>query len=660
MILDVELYESIKSKTLLINEISVDKLNVNIAQNKEEFDLINLVKQKKVEQEETLDTQENNLAFILKNFTLKNSKINFLKDNDYKIVISNINNTLTNLSNLSSVKKDAKNILNFNIDENTNFKSFTSIKNKEFKEFEINSNLDISKIDLKKLAYYKKELLGDIKIYSIFLDTKVNIKYKTQNNELVVTTKDTNITNIDLSKSSNIEFKANSLFLDSSEFNMNKNKLILGDINLNNSDISYVLENNLKEDVQKNDTNEKVKETTKETSKENEFILISKEIKINNTNLDFEDKTLSTIPFKTNIEELNGFISSINTREHIISDLKLEGDINKYAKVNIDAKVNLNDVKILSDIDLKIQNLAINDFTPYSRQFIAQDIDDGKLDVDLKYNISKSNLDAKNNIIIKEIVLGKTHEIDGVDTLPLAIAIALLEDSNKEIEINLPVTGNLNNPEFSVAPIIWKAFTNLILKAITAPFSLLGSIFDFNDDEINKVVFNLNETKISPIQKEPLDKLVKILTNRPNMALEYSYIYSSVLEKQEIIEEKYKKFLELKPKSQTLKEYLLHDYKKFKVKDEKSYDELMKKYKNTKKEEAKDKKLVEFLKKNYKENIEVKTQDYEELAIKRAQNIKTYLLENKVKNEQVKINEEFLDESSEKETIIINFKVNSI
>ncbi len=660
MILDVELYESIKSKTLLINEISVDKLNVNIAQNKEEFDLINLVKQKKVEQEETLDTQENNLAFILKNFTLKNSKINFLKDNDYKIVISNINNTLTNLSNLSSVKKDAKNILNFNIDENTNFKSFTSIKNKEFKEFEINSNLDISKIDLKKLAYYKKELLGDIKIYSIFLDTKVNIKYKTQNNELVVTTKDTNITNIDLSKSSNIEFKANSLFLDSSEFNMNKNKLILGDINLNNSDISYVLENNLKEDVQKNDTNEKVKETTKETSKENEFILISKEIKINNTNLDFEDKTLSTIPFKTNIEELNGFISSINTREHIISDLKLEGDINKYAKVNIDAKVNLNDVKILSDIDLKIQNLAINDFTPYSRQFIAQDIDDGKLDVDLKYNISKSNLDAKNNIIIKEIVLGKTHEIDGVDTLPLAIAIALLEDSNKEIEINLPVTGNLNNPEFSVAPIIWKAFTNLILKAITAPFSLLGSIFDFNDDEINKVVFNLNETKISPIQKEPLDKLVKILTNRPNMALEYSYIYSSVLEKQEIIEEKYKKFLELKPKSQTLKEYLLHDYKKFKVNDEKSYDELMKKYENTEKEEAKDKKLVEFLKKNYKENIEVKTQDYEELAIKRAQNIKTYLLENKVKNEQVKINEEFLDESSEKETIIINFKVNSI
>jgi hypothetical protein len=660
VILDVELYESIKSKTLLINEISVDKLNVNIAQNKEEFDLINLVKQKKVEQEETLDTQENNLAFILKNFTLKNSKINFLKDNDYKIVISNINNTLTNLSNLSSVKKDAKNILNFNIDENTNFKSFTSIKNKEFKEFEINSNLDISKIDLKKLAYYKKELLGDIKIYSIFLDTKVNIKYKTQNNELVVTTKDTNITNIDLSKSSNIEFKANSLFLDSSEFNMNKNKLILGDINLNNSDISYVLENNLKEDVQKNDTNEKVKETTKETSKENEFILISKEIKINNTNLDFEDKTLSTIPFKTNIEELNGFISSINTREHIISDLKLEGDINKYAKVNIDAKVNLNDVKILSDIDLKIQNLAINDFTPYSRQFIAQDIDDGKLDVDLKYNISKSNLDAKNNIIIKEIVLGKTHEIDGVDTLPLAIAIALLEDSNKEIEINLPVTGNLNNPEFSVAPIIWKAFTNLILKAITAPFSLLGSIFDFNDDEINKVVFNLNETKISPIQKEPLDKLVKILTNRPNMALEYSYIYSSVLEKQEIIEEKYKKFLELKPKSQTLKEYLLHDYKKFKVNDEKSYDELMKKYENTEKEEAKDKKLVEFLKKNYKENIEVKTQDYEELAIKRAQNIKTYLLENKVKNEQVKINEEFLDESSEKETIIINFKVNSI
>ena len=577
---------------------------------------------------------------MLASFKLENSSINFEKDENYNIEISNINNHLTNLGNTVN---EAKNILSFKIDNNSNISTNTIIKNSDFKDFEILSDIDLANIDLKKLSDYKKEFLANINIKSLVLGSKVNIDFKTKDQALIIKTKDTKISKINILKDKEIDFKAKELLVENSELNLKENRLKIGDINLNSSDISYVYfktQNDNKTD--KKDTNSKEDST---------FAILTNEIKINNTKLNFEDKTLR-VPFKVLVHDINGFVSSINTKKNLISDLKINGVINKYATSEINAKVNLNNLKIFSDIDFKIKNLSINDFTPYSREFIAQDIDEGKLDLNLKYNIENSNLNAKKNIIISKIKLGKTYEIKGVETLPLGIAIALLEDSNDVIKINLPISGNLDDPEFSIAPIVWKAFANLIFKAATAPFSLLGTIFNFGNDEINKISFEFNQINIGPIQKETLDKLIEILTNRPNMALEYGNVYNKELEKNQIIEEKYNNFIKMKNEKISLKDFLFANY--LKMNKEEKAQKLLRDY------EKKEDDLLKFLIKHTKENIIVSNEDYQKIALLRSKNIKEYLIKNGVSEKQIIVDEEFIEESLQKDSIIIEFKVNTL
>ncbi len=736
VILDVDLINSISSKTILANDILVDNLVLNIKENiNNEINLLNLVKPKEngleKNQTENESTQNTNIDFLISKFDLTNATINFtkeLKENNYKIRITNINNSL---KNLGSKTNEAINILTLNIDEKTSIKTETSILHNNFSSIVVDSNVNISNLDIKKLSDYKKELFKDIDLKELLLNSDFKIKYEVDKNNLQVDSKKLLLTNLDVylnnktdikskkinlndtkltldnksninleiknlninntnvndkpsillknkdlslndislafnetnkklsikdilissldfKQDKNIDVELNNLNLDTLDFDINNNFLQLGKTKLTNANIKYIHFNKKDENLKNEKINEKV---SKSESVENKFFIKTDNLNIIQSKLYFEDRTLE-VPFITEITDLKGFVSKINTQNNTISDLSVNGVIDKYATANIDAKVNLNNVKILSDIDFKIKNLPIKSFTPYSKKYIAQDLDGGKLDVNLKYNIENSNLDAKNNVLITKIELGKKYEDENATSLPLGIAIALLEDTNDKIEINLPVTGNLDDPEFSIAPIVWKAFTNLILKAITAPFSLLGAIFDFGDDEINKLSFQFNETTITPIQKETLDKLVKVLTNRPNMALEYKHLYNSNLEKNKIINEKYEKFILNKPKNIKEKEYLLNYYKT--KNDDKKIAQLIKDF------DKKEKELLEFLKNYIKENIKITKSDFEKIAISRSENIKQYLLKNGVKQNQIHIINEFVEETLQNDSIIIEFKVNTI
>ena len=736
VILDVDLINSISSKTILANDTLVDNLVLNIKENiNNEINLLNLVKPKEnvVEKNQTENesTQNTNIDFLISKFNLTNATINFtkeLKENNYKIRITNINNSLKNLGSKTS---EAINILTLNIDEKTSIKTETSILHNNFSRIVVNSNVNISNLDIKKLSDYKKELLKDIDLKELLLNSDFKIKYEVDKNNLQVDSKKLLLTNLDVNlnnktdikskkinlnntkltldnksninleiknlninntnvndkpsillknkdlslndislafnetnkklsikdilissldfkQDKNIDVELNNLNLDTLDFDINNNFLQLGKTKLTNANLKYIHLNKKDDNLKNEKISEKV---SKSESVENKFFIKTDNLNIIQSKLYFEDRTLE-VPFITEITDLKGFVSKINTQNNTISDLSVNGVIDKYATANIDAKVNLNNVKILSDIDFKIKNLPIKSFTPYSKKYIAQDLDGGKLDVNLKYNIENSNLDAKNNVVITKIELGKKYEDENATSLPLGIAIALLEDTNDKIEINLPVTGNLDDPEFSIAPIVWKAFTNLILKAITAPFSLLGAIFDFGDDEINKLSFQFNETTITPIQKETLDKLVKVLTNRPNMALEYKHSYNSNLEKNKIINEKYEKFILNKPKNIKVKEYLLNYYKT--KNDDKKIAQLNKDF------DKKEKELLEFLKNYFKENIKVTKSEFEKIAISRSENIKQYLLKNGVKQNQIHIINEFVEETLQNESIIIEFKVNTI
>jgi hypothetical protein len=158
--------------------------------------------------------------------------------------------------------------------------------------------------------------------------------------------------------------------------------------------------------------------------------------------------------------------------------------------------------------------------TPYSGKFAGRKIDSGKLSVDLKYKIDKSQLAGDNQIVVERLTLGeKVESPDAVD-LPLDLAVALLEDSNGVIALGLPVSGNLDSPEFSYGALIWKAVVNLLTKIVTSPFRALGALLPGGGEEtFNAVAFEAGRPDVPPPEKEKLAKLAGALQKRPQLKL---------------------------------------------------------------------------------------------------------------------------------------------
>ena len=473
------------------------------------------------------------------NSALKKDKIVFEDEKlKLKITTNNLGLELSKLSIFDEISFDLSNLkLNNFILEDKNSNISLSSKN---------SNLKVNNFLLDKqnnISINKSELY----------DTNVN--FFDSNSSFDISTKKTNlkISNFNLKKDVitigqillkepkidilNMESK---LKIEAKDINLDLNKLVskenlfkIEKTNLNNPHISIILPKSIqtKGEIENSDLTKQEADKKVENKKTTRLNLGP--INIKNMTLDFEDRNLA-IPFKTTISKLKGAVSAVKNRADSTSNLEINGVVDDYGVAKITGIVNPNDIRILTDINMKFQNISMKNFTPYTAKFVGRAIKDGKLELDLNYNISESNLKAKNSIIIKKLELGEKIESKDAVSLPLDLAITLLEDSSNTIDLNLPVSGNVDDPEFSIAAIVWKAFVNLITKAITAPFSLIGSLFNFSEDEINSVDFNLKESEITPIQKETLDKIATILKSKKEFAISFSPSFDEKNEKEKI------------------------------------------------------------------------------------------------------------------------------
>ena len=148
------------------------------------------------------------------------------------------------------------------------------------------------------------------------------------------------------------------------------------------------------------------------------------------------------------------------------------------------------------DIKARIKDLDLSPTTPYSGKYAGYTIEKGKLSFDLKYLIVKRKLDSQNNIFIDQFTFGDKVESPQATKLPVKLAVALLKDRKGEIKLDLPVTGSLDDPKFSVWGVILKILVNLISKAATSPFSLLGAAFG-GGEELSYVEFDYGSTAIT-------------------------------------------------------------------------------------------------------------------------------------------------------------------
>uniref|UniRef100_UPI0039060D1A DUF748 domain-containing protein n=1 Tax=Pseudomonas protegens TaxID=380021 RepID=UPI0039060D1A len=244
------------------------------------------------------------------------------------------------------------------------------------------------------------------------------------------------------------------------------------------------------------------------------------EIAINDGSANFADLSL-TPNFATAIQQLNGHVGTIDSRQAKPAEVDVKGKVDRYAPVTIKGSVNPFDPMAALDIATSFKRVELTTLTPYSGKFAGFRIRKGRLNLDLHYMITKGQLKAENKLVVEQLQLGeKVDSPDAVD-LPIRLAVALLKDTDGKISIELPISGDLNNPQFSVMPIVWQTLRNLVLRAAEAPFKFIGGLISGGGSEdLSNVAFAPGSSELSKESESALTTLAKALKERPTLRLE--------------------------------------------------------------------------------------------------------------------------------------------
>lgn len=246
-------------------------------------------------------------------------------------------------------------------------------------------------------------------------------------------------------------------------------------------------------------------EKQKVTSIEKPWQLAIDNIHIDRANIDFRDTSLSSA-FRTNITELSGDIDDLNSApKSKAAKVGLHGTVDGYAPVALTGMVDPFAAKPALNVALDITNLDLATLTPYSGTYAGYQIDGGRLSVQLVYTLENNRIKGTNHIIVNQMQLGKQVSGPKVMDLPLRLAIYLLTDSNGVMDLGVDVAGNVDDPDFSVSNIIWKALRNLIVKTVTSPFRALANLVGAEGrDDLDRVEFRPGSDQIVAGETEKL------------------------------------------------------------------------------------------------------------------------------------------------------------
>lgn len=234
--------------------------------------------------------------------------------------------------------------------------------------------------------------------------------------------------------------------------------------------------------------------------------------------------------FAIGIQSLRGTVTGLSSDPKSRAKVKLDGKVDRYSPLQIEGEANLLSAALYTDVKLSFKDLDLTVVNPYSGHFAGYKIDKGKLSVDVSYKIEQRKLSAAQHLVIDQLELGDRVESPDAVHLPFKIAVALLKDRNGVIDLDLPMTGSLDDPKFSIWPVVWKVLENVIVKAATAPFALLGHLFG-GGEHMNIVEFAPGSAELDQPAKEQLAALVKAMTERPQLKLDVPIMYSTSIDR---------------------------------------------------------------------------------------------------------------------------------
>ncbi len=223
--------------------------------------------------------------------------------------------------------------------------------------------------------------------------------------------------------------------------------------------------------------------------------------------------------YTANLVEIGGRVTGLTSEENKFADVDLKGRLDNYAPLEITGKINPLRDDLYVDLRADFKDMDLSPVTPYSGRYVGYTIQKGNLTLQLQYLIVKNKLDAQNMVFLDQLTLGEKVESPEATKLPVKLAIALLKNRKGEIKLDIPVSGYINDPKFSIGRIIIKILVNLLVKAATSPFALLGAIFG-GGEELSYVEFDYGLAAIKDTEAKKLETLLKALADRPALKLE--------------------------------------------------------------------------------------------------------------------------------------------
>ena len=521
-----------KKKELLLDKVALNSLGVYASRDKnKEINLLALIEPKdeskspkKSSSEASKSSGDKEYRVAIKAFDVNSAKVVFDDngvENGAKTTLDKIELHAKNI-NSKAGSKFAYNI-SLRLNSNGVIRSKGDIKHTPLEQ---SGSFELKKVSLKELTPYIEEA-AYIKIDNGELSLGAKTLYKQKEAKHDMAAEGTiKIENFSLNESREGAKLASFKTADvkSFTFKSDPNSLHIDELLLDSFYVDAIIDKEKSMNFsklakeRKSEEASEVKEQSQEQEEQSSFAFDLVKLRVTNSSANFADYSLP-IDFRTFIHDLNGEIRSISNIKGEVTEVDIDGVVDEYGSTKLKGSLDSSDVKSYLDLDFNFKNLDLSSASGYSAQFAGYKIEKGKLFLDLKYKINNSELQSKNSVVIRNIELGDAIEDENITKLPLGFAIALLEDKDGVIDIDLPIEGNIDNPDFKYGSLVVKTLANLIVKAVTSPFKFLGSMMGIDAEKLKTLEFEAGEAVLLPPQREKLDSLAEILEKKPKLSL---------------------------------------------------------------------------------------------------------------------------------------------
>jgi len=527
-------------------KIVIDSPEVNVHRGKNgAINLLSLVPSKKEEAKqarpEPKAKEEPLPTVIVDDFDLKGGNITYRDEMPLKPINSLIQDITIKGEKISTVK-DERGRLSISMDINKRMGSFAVNGSVGLNPFFANINIDLKKALFRPFQEYFTKYIrvnytnGDVSAKGKLLASKApekDLSIKYDGNFLLA-----NVATVDKLNGEDV-LKFKSFYVDGLSAGYNPLFVRIKDISLSdfyvrviiNDDGTLNLLNVAKPEAaaQEESAEPKPALTKKEGRakpvEKKEYLgdILARNIEINRVSLQngtiaIDDRHIKP-NYSSTLTELTGRMTGVTSITTKAADVDIRGKIGRHIPVEIKGKVHPFMSNLFVDLSASLRDFNLSSLTPYSGTYAGYKIEKGSLSFDLKYLIDGKKLDAENKVVIDQLTLGDRVESPKATKLPVGLAITLLRDSDGKINLDIPVKGSIDDPEFSVWRIVMQVIVNLLTKVAKAPFALLGSLFG-GGEELSYIEFDDGSSDISEQNMKKIETLVKALKAKPALKLD--------------------------------------------------------------------------------------------------------------------------------------------